>query len=704
MPLRTLPLTTFRLRLRALLGPLLLSGLTSGCERRPLDDNLLVGSAHAQDSGATAGMDGLALPSWFEGAWWNGPLPSWQPAALRAAEESLATMTLPQPAGWPEPPAYIQPSDLQGTLYEPFGRYYAEVVARTSPERAAQPADRAESIHLTLEGEPWVQVSADGEFRIQWQTRAPQLPGRVYWGTHLPDQWIAVGRYRRNIPVLAQQLATTHAVVDAIPRLERPAYDVAGLRARGGGIIEYRLEQPTMDGRGNRLYDRRFAYRRDAEGRYERVPTLTQGPFVDWDGANFVISFETDAPVAATVVTLRAGEGLQHFGGEGTGTVFEIPVGEPGPGEPVWYGIALQQQGGPVLPQEPGLFRGRPAPGTAFSFAVMSDSRAGVGPGEESYEGTNRLLLKRFMVEAMRQQVDFVVFPGDLVDGYVTQPADLTVQLRAWRDSSQLIARWIPIFEGVGNHDVVADAWENGVQRSRVDFPASEEVFAQAFVNPRNGPLNEGEGSPPYQETVYSWDWGSAHFVMLNSNYWWTNEYDIGVADIQSHNREGYLMDAQLAWLDADLTEARARGQQQLFLFVHEPPFPNGGHPQDAMYWDGLPVVVARRDAFIRLAMRHGVSAIFAGDEHNYSRTRVDAAIEASYPGTLQAVTTGGCGAPFYAQDTGLPWSDRVEAFSAQQNFVVVTVEPDRAVLRAWGDTGQLLDEVVLPAVMTGSP
>ncbi|MEO1171275.1 MAG: hypothetical protein AAFX94_04375, partial [Myxococcota bacterium] len=162
---------------------------------------------------------------------------------------------------------------------------------------------------------------------------------------------------------------------------------------------------------------------------------------------------------------------------------------------------------------------------------------------------------------------------------------------------------------------------------------------------------------------------------------------------------EGWLTQGQLDWLDADLARARAGGARHLFVFTHEPAFPNGGHVQDAMWYRGKVLeVLERRDAFIKILMKHGVLALFSGDEHNYSRTRIDQDVSPGYAGRLWQIITGGAGAPYYAQDVGVPWVKNVESFAPVHHTVLVDVDGDRVRLRAVTTQGETVDSVELTA------
>ena len=81
----------------------------------------------------------------------------------------------------------------------------------------------------------------------------------------------------------------------------------------------------------------------------------------------------------------------------------------------------------------------------------------------------------------------------------------------------------------------------------------------------------------------------------------------------------------------------RNRTIDHVFLTVHTPMFPNGGHVGDAMSVQrqqrpratvaGKPVakgIIERRDDLLRLIQRHRkVLAVLTGDEHNYNRLRL---------------------------------------------------------------------------------
>ena len=74
--------------------------------------------------------------------------------------------------------------------------------------------------------------------------------------------------------------------------------------------------------------------------------------------------------------------------------------------------------------------------------------------------------------------------------------------------------------------------------------------------------------------------------VVLNSDYWFAPS--VAASPESGGNLHGYLMDQQIAWLEKTLGELeRNKTIDHVFLTVHTPLFPNGGHVGDAMWYSG---------------------------------------------------------------------------------------------------------------------
>ena len=366
------------------------------------------------------------------------------------------------------------------------------------------------------------------------------------------------------------------------------------------------------------------------------------------------------------------------------------------------YSYSLTLDSGVRLPAEGTYtFKTAPRPGGSdeFAFAILSDSR-----GSEPAEPVNAQALSALLGDAKARGARFVCFPGDMVFGYCRDEETYREQMRAWKAVAAPLMHEMPVYTTMGNHDVLVHLARDRFGEYDLDGVGQggeelygEEVFSSEFVNPPNGPkLPEKPGAPSYRETCFSFDFGNAHFVFLNTNYWAaTRVYPYLPGDpcrlYEVGNPEGRVMERQINWLGSDLKRARAAASEHLFVFAHEPAFPVSHHIDDAMYYWGNATaslkqdVRRRRDRFWSLLSQYGVLAAFFGDEHNYSRSLIGASGSAEYDPAVWHVITGGAGAPPSAEfHPHVPWSDAVRAFHSRNHYCLVKVRGRRVALEVW--------------------
>jgi hypothetical protein len=583
---------------------------------------------------------------------------------------------------------------------------------------------------------------------LEFETSIPTTAARVYYGVILDEETLGFPRLRRSarerLPE-GQAETTSHRVKLDVARLERPIIDT-GLIEAGGGHVECRIEM--YDPRRSRLsiHDSRFRYKREGppgSGEYSAALTLVEGPFVDMvthDGA--VFSWRTGEISSGSVLI----DGVEYVA-EGESAGHEVEVSGLNPKTRYTYSVKYSRHGDRTREYS---FTTAPAPGErgTVRFGLFSDSREGVVSGEESLNGINVRHLTGFSSMLYALGVDFICVGGDLVDGYTSSQEDFESQLRSWKHAVQPVGALIPIYEGMGNHEQVGDYFK--VPRESEDDSyyvmftdrtgerSAEAVFAREFVNPngsvygfsppepedRAPGLGGPEKGPSYFENVYSFNYGNVHITVVNANYWYTGLIgksglyymtDRGINNLALQllggNREGYLRENQLAWIDRDLSAAQEDPDiDWSFVVLHEPAFPNGGHVDDAMYWgelvDGVSVgyndasaplgdVVDMRDRFWKILNSHDkVLAIMCGDEHNYSRALIDGSVNADYELPVWQIVSGGCGAPYYGPDRTVPWADKVSAFARSRHCCLFTVEGDRVGLEVYSDRGEVIDSV----------
>ncbi len=538
---------------------------------------------------------------------------------------------------------------------------------------------------------PAATLHADGKVTIAWRTRTNAPRGIVYLGLRVEADPIAAPRFREFATEDLRRPAREHRVTHSLGRTLDRRYDVSGALERGYGELVWQVEQFIPEVGTTVLYDGRTAFRREGEALVQQ-PTIVLGPHVHQvTPESFIVSFETDVPTAAAVAVadrvpkVSTDKGRRH----------EILVEGLAPRTRYAYQVAVSD-GVEASVAPPREVTTRAREGTV-KVAIMSDSRAGIGGGLHAYDGTNAGALRPLVTSSLRRGAQAIFFVGDLVNGYVTHPQDFDHQLRTWLKVVEGVGGTIPIYTGMGNHEAVLDQWSDGKALGRTGAMSTEARFAALMVNPGGAPPPERDEAPPYDETVYSVDLGRVHFVMLNTNYWPSSHP--GHERYQgAGNREGYLMDGQLAWLDRDLAAARERGAEHIVVMGHEPAFPVAGHAKDAMWWNGEHADVnAMRERFWKLMASHGVLAYVAGDEHNYSRALIGPETVAGAQTSIHSIVTGGCGAPYYAQDTPEAYRDRVRAFDPQQHYTMWTFAPGKPPrLQAIGLTGEVLDDVEL--------
>jgi len=279
-----------------------------------------------------------------------------------------------------------------------------------------------------------------------------------------------------------------------------------------------------------------------------------------------------------------------------------------------------------------------PAPDSAepFTFAVTGDSRG----NEESAWAISQRRVRGSMA-------DFELFGGDAVIIGTAQDQWNTFWSAddgAGFDVQQLLST-IPLMMTNGNHDALA-----------VNFVAQTAFPQERFMN------EQAQG-----EQWYSFDYGNAHFVMLDDN-----------------DRELFGAD-EATWLEQDLAAARANPNTDWVFVTHHRPFYTcmSTHAPDT----------SLRSSWQEIFDRHSVDMVFTGHNHVYERTRPIRGLSGGQgvvapEGTNGApqVTAGaasgtvylvaaGVGAPLYEVSTACPTT---YAARAERTYVTVQIAGGR--------------------------
>lgn len=208
-----------------------------------------------------------------------------------------------------------------------------------------------------------------------------------------------------------------------------------------------------------------------------------------------------------------------------------------------------------------------------FSFTITCDTRSYTAPGQ---------------FDAVLQHINatggpgvFMICPGDM-----DPPDVIDTQIR------NAFGPTFPWYNAIGNHEA--------------ETPSDMIWMRNVFLNL---PYIVQAGPPNGEETTYSFDYGNAHFVVLN-------QYYNGLSDVGT---DGDVVPALYNWLNADLATSTKSWK---FVIGHEP-----AYPQCDTDWgdcrhigDSLDQYPAHRDAFWALLDSHNVVAYLVGHTHRYSR------------------------------------------------------------------------------------
>ncbi len=284
------------------------------------------------------------------------------------------------------------------------------------------------------------------------------------------------------------------------------------------------------------------------------------------------------------------------------------------------YGVtstATSKAGTQTISSADGTFQTAVSPTTtSFRFAAYGDSR--------TQSAVHAAVVSAILASAPR----FVLHTGDFVS---SGKKDSYWQTEFFDPAQPMISR-LTLFPIQGNHE------------------GNSALYYQYFDPP--------DGGGDYNERWYSFDYGNAHFVAV---------------DTQTSFSPG---SAEYNWLVSDLASNSAKW---LFVFQHYPAYSSGDHGGDAKVQTYL----------VPLYEQYGVDMVFCGHDHIYERSLKDG---------VQYVVTGGGGAPLYEVDLS-PNPYQVYAHSLHHHCTI-DISGSTATLRAVANDGSVFDTVT----MTHSP
>jgi hypothetical protein len=307
---------------------------------------------------------------------------------------------------------------------------------------------------------------------------------------------------------------------------------------------------------------------------------------------------------AATIVwtTVETGTSEVHYGVNDfalSAPATSIPTATPAPApynqyyvhEAILTGLDLNTtyqykiftNGADLTPDGVGRVRAALSVGTPFRFVAFGDS----GDGSQNQKDVATRLLQ--------VQPDLAVHTGDIIYQDATYDGLEKRYFQIYKDLIKNV--WVA--PAAGNHDM---SYNNG--RS----------IADVFVNPPNG-----SSDPVNRELYYSFDYGNAHFVILDNFLPFTTG------------------SAQYNWLRSDLA---ATNQFWKFVVLHVPVYSSNSSQ--------LPKDNAKEVQYLApLFEQYHVNIVLTGHWHNYERMRplLGGQVSTIEAGGVVYLVTGGGGA-----------------------------------------------------------
>lgn len=249
-----------------------------------------------------------------------------------------------------------------------------------------------------------------------------------------------------------------------------------------------------------------------------------------------------------------------------------------------------------------GFFTTRKPRGTKTRFVAFGDNSFG--------DISDRAIA----FQAFRAMPDFVMNAGDNVyesgldDEYARHFFPVYNADAAGPRTGAPLLRAVPFYTVIANHDVHGTGPDKGPVADFTKNPDSLAYFTNMYL-PCNGPdVNQPVPVIGNEEAIadfkamagerfprcanYSFDYGDAHFLCIDSNVY----VDPTDAALQ-------------AWIESDLSGTDATWK---FVVYHHPAFNVGNEHYAEQHMRAL----------APLLEKHGVSLVFSGHEHTYQRTR----------------------------------------------------------------------------------
>ena len=250
---------------------------------------------------------------------------------------------------------------------------------------------------------------------------------------------------------------------------------------------------------------------------------------------------------------------------------------------------------------------------------------------------------------------------GDLVDN-----GEHAYQWRTWLNSIKPLSANVPLATTLGNHEMYTLDW-----KMREPY-----AYLNYFAVPPNG--NE-----TFNRRYYSYDFGDVHYVVLDTMLYESNHED----NHDTHHPD--LYDVQVQWLRQDLT---ANTKKWTVVLMHRDPF------QYAFDRSGANRAVGFDDEgvlFMPIFDEFNVDLVLSAHLHSYRNRGHVRNFDRDPSGPLYILTgiAGDARRPKWKEH---PLDVYVAPDRDKNNYMTMTVTPNKLIVKAFLPDGTQLDESVI--------
>lgn len=286
-----------------------------------------------------------------------------------------------------------------------------------------------------------------------------------------------------------------------------------------------------------------------------------------------------------------------------------------------------------------------------FKFLLLGDSQSGE-PAVPDYTLWHDTVQKAYITN---KDAKFLINMGDLVE----RGQDFR-HWNNWFNGAAGVIDAIPDMVVQGNHETFNAPDGNSTK---------PKYFIEQFNVFQNGPKG-------LKGQTYSYDYGNAHFVVLDSQ-----------EEEETVKAKGPdIFEPQKKWLDSDL--AAHKDAQWKFVFFHKTPYYNKATRANA----------AVKKAFDPIFDKYHVDVVFNGHDHGVSRTypiKNDQFVSNTKDGTVY-YTVGRTGSKWYPDLSPKVWDAKFYDPQDQTNYQTVVVDGGKLTVNSFKVDGTLIDNFVI--------